>query len=197
MQAERHGGPGGMAAWLEERERQLRALEAENREMRRQLDELRHGIGIALMIEGRLVPLAPTAVVRGPTGPTPAPSTASPAAAPAPRLWPPHLAPASDPQHAAGQALHPFAPLAETPDQLPAVSPLAPSRPATNPPQPVASPAWPDPPTLLLNNAPRPGVVADPARSQVRRATSPSHPLWRAGDRQPKERNPYADSFLL
>ncbi len=211
MQAERHGGPGGMAAWLEERERQLRALEAENRELRRQLDELRrqlvelrrqlvelrHGIGIALLIEGRLVPLAPTAVVRGPTGPTPATSVASPAAAPAPHLWPPHLAPASDPQHAAGQALHPFAPLAETPDQLPAVSPLAPSRPATHPTQPVASPAWPDPPTLLLNNAPRPGVAADPTRSQVRRATSPSHPLWRAGDRQPKERNPYADSFLL
>src|SRR5260221_961746 len=119
MQAERHGGPGGMAAWLEERERQLRALEAENRELRRQLDELRrqlvelrHGIGIALLIEGRLVPLAPTAVVRGPTGPTPATSFASPAAPPAPHLWPPHLAPASDPQHAAGQAPPPLPPLA-------------------------------------------------------------------------------------
>ena len=68
--------PGGtfdeMAAWLLELERRLRVLEAENQELRRQLTDLRRGVGIALVIEGRTVPVAPLSPISAPTGPMPA-----------------------------------------------------------------------------------------------------------------------------
>lgn len=62
MQGERReGGFQDVATWLDQQERRLRALEAENRELRRQLAELRRGVGIAVVIEGRTVALAPAA----------------------------------------------------------------------------------------------------------------------------------------
>jgi hypothetical protein len=53
-----------MTEWLEQQERQLRALTEENRELRRQLSELRRGVGIVLVIEGRTMPLV--ALAEGP-----------------------------------------------------------------------------------------------------------------------------------
>jgi hypothetical protein len=59
----RAGGFEEMSTWLEQQERRVRTLEAENRELRRQLEELRRGVGISVVIEGRTVPLAPASLV--------------------------------------------------------------------------------------------------------------------------------------
>lgn len=48
----------GIAQMLLEQKKLMDALEAENRELRRQLADLRRGIGIAVMIEGKTVQLA-------------------------------------------------------------------------------------------------------------------------------------------
>ena len=61
----RTAGYQAMAEWLEQQERRLRALEEENRELRRQLGEMRRGMGIAVVIEGRTIPLAALAEVPG------------------------------------------------------------------------------------------------------------------------------------
>ncbi len=48
----------GIAQMLLEQKKLMDALESENRELRRQLSDLRHGIGIAVVIEGRTIQLA-------------------------------------------------------------------------------------------------------------------------------------------
>lgn len=48
----------GIAQMLLEQKKLMDALEAENRELRRQLADLRRGIGIAVVIEGKTVQLA-------------------------------------------------------------------------------------------------------------------------------------------
>ncbi|MBO0782167.1 MAG: hypothetical protein J2P37_25390 [Ktedonobacteraceae bacterium] len=48
----------GIAQMLLEQKKLMDAIEAENRELRRQLAELRRGIGIAVVIEGKTVQLA-------------------------------------------------------------------------------------------------------------------------------------------
>ncbi len=48
----------GIAQMLLEQKKLMDALEAENRELRRQLADLRRGIGIAVMIEGKTIQLA-------------------------------------------------------------------------------------------------------------------------------------------
>src|SRR5712664_1292530 len=48
----------GIAQMLLEQKKLMDALEAENRELRRQLTDLRRGIGIAVMIEGKTIQLA-------------------------------------------------------------------------------------------------------------------------------------------
>ena len=48
----------GIAQMLLEQKKLMDALEAENRELRRQLSDLRRGIGIAVVIEGRTIQLA-------------------------------------------------------------------------------------------------------------------------------------------
>src|SRR5258708_7309635 len=62
--------------WLRKRARQL---EIENCELRRELDELRRGVGITVLIQGRLVPLSalPAAGTVRPSYPTPAPFAAT------------------------------------------------------------------------------------------------------------------------
>jgi hypothetical protein len=62
--------------WLRKRARQL---EIENRELRRELDELRRGVGISVLIQGRLVPLSalPSPGVALSSYPTPAPFAAT------------------------------------------------------------------------------------------------------------------------
>lgn len=65
-----YGADDGMAAWIESRERRIRTLEAENEELRRQLDLLRQGAGITVLIDGHPYALAAS---------TPPASAASPA----------------------------------------------------------------------------------------------------------------------
>src|SRR5437588_6245724 len=48
----------GIAQMLLEQKKLMDALEAENRELRRQLTDLRRGVGIAVVIEGKTVQLA-------------------------------------------------------------------------------------------------------------------------------------------
>ena len=48
----------GIAQMLLEQKKLMDALESENRELRRQLSDLRRGIGIAVVIEGKTVQLA-------------------------------------------------------------------------------------------------------------------------------------------
>src|SRR5712664_3721925 len=47
----------GIAQMLLEQKKLMDALEAENRELRRQLTDLRRGIGIAVVIEGKTIQL--------------------------------------------------------------------------------------------------------------------------------------------
>lgn len=64
------GEYGQVSEWLERQQRRIAELEAENRELRRQLDELRRGAGIAVMIQGRAYSLAAPASAH--TGEVPA-----------------------------------------------------------------------------------------------------------------------------
>lgn len=48
----------GIAQMLLEQKKLMDALEAENRELRRQISDLRRGIGIAIVIEGKTIQLA-------------------------------------------------------------------------------------------------------------------------------------------
>ena len=48
----------GIAQMLLEQKKLMDALEAENRELRRQIADLRHGVGIAVVIEGKTIQLA-------------------------------------------------------------------------------------------------------------------------------------------
>ena len=48
----------GIAQMLLEQKKLMDALEAENRELRRQLAELRRGVGIAVVIDGKTIQLA-------------------------------------------------------------------------------------------------------------------------------------------
>src|SRR2546423_2268771 len=48
----------GIAQMLLEQKKLMDALESENRELRRQLADLRRGIGIAVVIEGKTIQLA-------------------------------------------------------------------------------------------------------------------------------------------
>jgi hypothetical protein len=57
---ERHGNTGfdGIAEMLLQQKKLMEALEAENRELRRQLADLRRGVGITVVIEGKTIQLA-------------------------------------------------------------------------------------------------------------------------------------------
>ena len=48
----------GIAQMLLEQKKLMDALESENRELRRQLADLRRGVGIAVVIEGKTIQLA-------------------------------------------------------------------------------------------------------------------------------------------
>jgi len=48
----------GIAQMLLEQKKLMDALEAENRELRRQIADLRRGVGIAVVIEGKTIQLA-------------------------------------------------------------------------------------------------------------------------------------------
>lgn len=59
----------GIAQMLLEQKKLMDALEAENRALRRQLADLRRGIGIAVVIEGKTVQLATDGTASVPTTP--------------------------------------------------------------------------------------------------------------------------------
>jgi hypothetical protein len=132
-----------VARWLAEREQRIQALEAENHALRQQLERLRQGVGIALVIEGRVVPMAPSSagVITSAPVPAVAPVPAHNATQPRPVPHPiPH-----PPLHATGMtgaqpAPHwprrepsspAWPPLAETPAHLPAVGSLTPTGPVS------------------------------------------------------------------
>jgi hypothetical protein len=161
MYGERQDEEARVARWLAEREQRIQALEAENRALRLQLERLRQGIGIALVIDGRVVPIAPSSPGITASAPVPAVAPAhqsAPAhqAAPAQQHAIPH-----PPRHATGPESIPhtprpaaarptWPPLAETPAQLPAVGPLTPTGPvsaigqwAASPPRATGAPATP------------------------------------------------------
>ena len=48
----------GIAQMLLEQKKLMDALEAENRELRRQLSDLRRGVGIAVVVDGKTIQLA-------------------------------------------------------------------------------------------------------------------------------------------
>jgi DNA uptake protein ComE-like DNA-binding protein len=58
MEPSASAGFEGIAKMLLEQKKLMDALEAENRELRRQLADLRRGIGIAVVIEGKTIQLA-------------------------------------------------------------------------------------------------------------------------------------------
>ncbi|WP_052891172.1 hypothetical protein [Thermogemmatispora carboxidivorans] len=58
MERSASAGFEGIAQLLLEQKKLMEALEAENRELRRQLADLRRGIGIAVVIEGKTIQLA-------------------------------------------------------------------------------------------------------------------------------------------
>ena len=55
----------GIAQMLLEQKKLMDALEAENRELRRQLADLRRGVGVAVVIEGKTIQLATDASTNG------------------------------------------------------------------------------------------------------------------------------------
>src|SRR5260370_32834542 len=57
----------GIAQMLLEQKKLMDALEAENRELRRQITDLRRGIGIAVVIEGKTIQLANEQNASGPS----------------------------------------------------------------------------------------------------------------------------------
>jgi hypothetical protein len=140
MNAEPQTDARQLVRWLAERERRVLALEAENRALRQELARLRQGIGIALVVEGRAVPVAPTRSGSGVIVTTPMPSVTPPFAGthehPLPRLS------AHPPMHASGPhpIPHPprheqprpvYHPLAESSARLHAVGPQRPPSPAS------------------------------------------------------------------
>src|SRR5258705_765291 len=138
--------------WLRKRTRQL---EIENRELRRELDELRRGVGISVLIQGQLVPLSalPSAGAALPSYPTPAPFTATG-------------------QQSAAATFTPPPTWAEPPSQ-----PAPPSRPA--PPSQPAPPSLPYPPTPAPRRAPQ-----SPPRSANPRSEPFLEEAWITGQQR-------------
>lgn len=107
MQGDRQdGGFHDVTSWLEQQERRLQTLEAENRELHRQLADLhrqlvdlRRGVGIAVMIEGRMLALVPAAATEETGAAPPANGRPQPARGPA---APPDTHPFARSQPAAG-----------------------------------------------------------------------------------------------
>lgn len=93
-------------AWIEQMRARVAQLEAENGNLLRQLDDLRRGVGVAVVIQGRAIPLAaPAASMSGrqtgapvgfPTAPAPYPLATGPMSTPYHSAYQ-HSAPLSSP----------------------------------------------------------------------------------------------------
>lgn len=65
-----------LVQWAEQQQRRIAALERENHELRRQVEDLRRGVGMAIVVQGRVIPVnpAPAEVPLPNAGPVPHPS---------------------------------------------------------------------------------------------------------------------------
>lgn len=246
-----------LVQWAEQQRQRIAALEQENRELRRQVDDLRRGVGMAVVVQGRVIPVdpAPAEVPLPNAGPVPHPSFGpalhrlsqqpQPAPQPTQPLQPmqptqqrravPRLQPAPRPEvfseelwitgqmravkaptPAATPTHHPMTASQEmTPSWLREDAPPAPTpKPrrtlatATN-----SHPAIPKPPTQPVPSTP--SALSQPTGRQrvtARPLSRPSAPLPSLAQltgqqpavripgrqrREPDERNPYSDSFVL
>ena len=89
-----------LVRWAEEQQRRLAALEWENHELRQQVNDLRRGVGIAVVVQGRMIPVdpAPAEMPQPNAGPMPHPSFGpalqhAPRSAPAQPSQPHHMPP--------------------------------------------------------------------------------------------------------
>jgi hypothetical protein len=206
-----HAGGGDVASWLSQMSARVRDLEAENARLKQELADLRRGVGIAVLIDGHLVPLAAAGEPQPRSAPNSQPQVATAAT---PRLLPhtglapvPTLPQGPQPNTPAA-ARHTFGPLASTPDELPAVRSLLPA-----PRQPAnewlgSGDAWPEsaPPTRHRRAARTLGHVVHPTGSSSQpalgtyppaRPPASSSPFWRERVPSQDERSLYADSFML
>ena len=190
-----------VAVWLERVSARMRELEQENAQLKQQLADLRRGVGLTVMIEGNLVPLAPQEQPRRPTT-----SSQPVVTAPDPLNSVPHARLVPVPRSA--NPRHTFGPLATTPDELPAVRGLlpAPRQPANDWlssgeawPESAAQPHRRDVARTLGHVPPPVGSSGPPAhnRYSAGRHIPTSDPLWRERAHPQNERSPYADSFML
>lgn len=196
----RAASDGDVAGWLERVSARLRELEAENAQLKQQLADLRHGLGIAVVIDGKLVPLAPQPASAPPQPSAPRQQPQQPQQQPRPPRQTgeqlPHLTgypagqmgsdvsrhtgsvpvpmpvPPAQPAPAISHRAYP--PLAATPEQLPAIRGLLPA-----PEQPTrewlgAGDAWPD--ATPANPAAPAARPARPGRT-LRHATGGPPPL--------------------
>lgn len=156
--------------WLRKRARQL---EIENRELRRELDELRRGVGISVLIQGRLVPLSalPSAGAALPSYPMPAPFTATGQQSAAATFTPPPTWSEPPSQPAPPSLPYPPAP-------APRRAPQSPPRSANPRSEPFPEEAWITgqrrvvrPPALQPQPEPRPPVSQQNAARPSQRIT--------------------------
>jgi hypothetical protein len=178
-----------MAAWLLELERRLRVLEVENQELRRQLTDLRRGVGIALVIEGRTVPVAPLSPISAPTGPVPAaawprPEPPGPVAMPAqPTVGRPSFGPRPSPANATNAMAHSWPGAGGPTDPAPLSDPYLPAQhePAPTHPRADQRPSWPPAATTAHLPVVRPLSVLPSGETR-----SESHAAWlRSGSQWP------------
>jgi hypothetical protein len=200
-----------MAGWLERATARLRELEAENAQLKQELADLRRGLGIAVLIDGQLVPLAPLP----PSEQSQQLSTSSQprVAIPQPNSHLAHTSlipvPAATPsQGPAPTGRHTFGPLATTPDELPAVRGLLPAAQRPTREWLGSGDAWPEPaaptrrgrvPRTLgqaLTSGPRVRPSVRGSNPAARPAIT-SEPQQRERGQGQEPRNPYADSFIL
>lgn len=150
-----------MPGWAERQQRRIAELEGENRELRRQLDELRRGVGIAVVIQGRSYSLAAPPSIH--TGEHPAIATG----------------PRAPQAHAPTQM----------PETYPSRRPTGAPRRAPDAPHPAAqhvaaeTPAFPDDawltgPMRAVQAGPRRGQPQKPAQSRAQSQSQTITPQW-------------------
>lgn len=98
--------------WTEQQQRRIAGLERENHELRRQVEDFRRGVGMAVVVQGRVIPVnpAPAEVPLPNAGPVPHPSF-GPSLQTSPRQ-PPSAQQPPQPQY---QPAHPMQPAQPAP----------------------------------------------------------------------------------
>lgn len=185
-----------LVQWAEQQRRHIAALEQENRELRRQVDDLRRGVGMAIVVQGRVIPVnpAPVDVPVPNAGPVPHPSF-GPALQTAPQQPPqlpaqPPYAPQPQPTH---QHVAPHIPPAPRPEvfseelwitgQMRAVkAPVSTPAPRSVTPSQEMTPSW------LREDAPQ---APTPTPRRTLAAATSSHPAIPKPPAPAQPRQPY------